>query len=194
MNKKMIINMMISGAFISGCSDYKESTPTDKREVESCITWLKSGIANVDDRVKINKQAQVNGKFNELAIKEREELVNALESTKATYQMIVSEGEIYKGDLDSSDKYRCRAEDIEDYYRHANFELIREGDLARLDEMNRQIDKALDGVIDEYKRKAVRHRVSGGPGPRIDVFEMKDGSIVYCKTTVTDAGKAVSCE
>lgn len=64
---------------------------------------------------------------------------------------------------------------------------------ARLNEMNREIDRAQDGVIDDYRRKAERHLISAGPGPRVDTFVMKNGSIVICKTTITNGGKAVDC-
>ena len=74
------------------------------------------------------------------------------------------------------------------------FELQREIALSGVDAMNKQIDQALDDVIDEYKRKSVSHKIFNGPGPRVDQFVMKDGSVVYCKTTVTDGGRAVDCD
>ena len=59
--------------------------------------------------------------------------------------------------------------------------------------MNKEIDSAINDVMEEYKQKAVEHSVLTGPGPRVDMFIMKNGAVVYCKTTITNAGKAVDC-
>lgn len=63
-----------------------------------------------------------------------------------------------------------------------------------LNRMNREIDGAQEGVIEEYRRKAVSHSVSSSGSVRVDTFKMPNGSLVYCKTTVLDSGKAVSCK
>jgi len=55
------------------------------------------------------------------------------------------------------------------------------------------IDQAQDDVLKDYERRAVKHIVATGPGPRVDTFVLKDGRIVLCKTTITNGGKAVDC-
>lgn len=63
-----------------------------------------------------------------------------------------------------------------------------------LTSMNKEIDNTLDNIIDDYKKKAKRHWVSSAAGHfKVDAFELKNGEVVYCKTSITDAGKAVDC-
>lgn len=62
-----------------------------------------------------------------------------------------------------------------------------------LDRMNREIDEAQNDVLEEYRRKAVRHEFTTGPGFRLDQFQMPSGRLVHCKTSISDYGKAVDC-
>jgi len=61
-------------------------------------------------------------------------------------------------------------------------------------ESAKEIDRAQDDVLSEYRRKAVKHFTTRpGPGPRIDTFVMKNGNVIRCKTSVSDGGRAVDC-
>lgn len=194
MNKNMLRSMqaIVSVLLLSACSDYMDATEANKSEVERCIRELTRSINSIDRDFDVRKPD--GGKYDDLRVRERGDLMIALDRAKATRDLIQSEGEILKSEIGFSNEYRCPAQEITDDYRTAELRLRTEDDLAGLDEMNREIDDALNGVIDEYRKKAVRHRVDAGPGPRIDIFEMKDGTVVYCTTTITNAGKAVSCD
>jgi hypothetical protein len=61
-------------------------------------------------------------------------------------------------------------------------------------EANKDIDRALDEILNDYKKKAVRHYVTaGGSGAKVDVFILESGETVYCKTSISDGGRAVDC-
>lgn len=65
---------------------------------------------------------------------------------------------------------------------------------ASLTAMNKEIDSAQDDFIADYKKKAKRHWVTTGAGHiKVDTFEMNNGEVIYCKTSITDSGKAVDC-
>jgi hypothetical protein len=61
------------------------------------------------------------------------------------------------------------------------------------DKGNREIDATLDKMMEDYKRKAVEHRVLTGGAVQIDTFIMKVGSVVYCRTSMRNNAKAISC-
>lgn len=62
-----------------------------------------------------------------------------------------------------------------------------------VDRQNKEIDNAQDDLLNDYKKKSVKHYVSAGAGARVDSFTMKNGKVIICKTTVSDFGKAVDC-
>lgn len=71
---------------------------------------------------------------------------------------------------------------------------LREIDRASIDSMNAEIDRGQNELLNEYRRKAVRSRRANGAGNvMVEAFEMPDESVVYCRTTITNGGKAVSC-
>lgn len=49
---------------------------------------------------------------------------------------------------------------------------------------NREVDKAMDDMIESYRRRAVSWDTSAGSGSRIDTFHMPSGEIVFCRTTI----------
>lgn len=188
----IVVFSLLSVVVIPACSDYKSSTPDNKAEIERCIKDLNSGVY-VIDKYYFKGRAPDDSDYDKLKIGEREDLVSAIDYAKSDLETVVNDGKIRKDRVNFSDEYRCQEDEIRGRYERARLKISRRDEEERLDEMNKKIDSALDGVIDEYKRKAVRHTLLGGPGARVDAFEMKDGSTVFCKTTITNAGKAVSC-
>jgi hypothetical protein len=76
------------------------------------------------------------------------------------------------------------------YYSHPV--VIRE-ERDSIDRANRQADEAQDALLEEYRRKAVRHRLQSSASGRVDMFEFADGSITVCTTTVRNNARATSC-
>ena len=65
---------------------------------------------------------------------------------------------------------------------------------AQAERNNAEIDKGLNSVLDDYKKNARSHITSvPGAGIRVDVFEMKDGNIHTCRTSIKNNAKAVDC-
>lgn len=52
---------------------------------------------------------------------------------------------------------------------------------------NAQIDRAMDDMLENYRRKAVSSKTHASGGSRADIFEMPDGTIVSCRTTFKNA-------
>lgn len=123
---------------------------------------------------------------------------SALYDTKSYLEAITKSGRRDKFQWQlSADERGCPLDEID-----RTISIRRERDLGdqkkaalekSIDQMNREIDAAQDAVIDEYRRKAVKHLSDASGHVKVDTFVMKGGNIVICKTTVTNAGKAVSC-
>ena len=59
---------------------------------------------------------------------------------------------------------------------------------------NAEIDKAQDDVLEDFRKKSVKHLISNGAGNyKVDTFILKNGDSVTCITSVSDFGKAVDC-
>jgi hypothetical protein len=59
---------------------------------------------------------------------------------------------------------------------------------------NREADKAMDDMIESYRRRSVSSSTSSGVGSRVDTFHMPSGEIVFCRTTVRNGARATTCK
>ncbi|MDO9422167.1 MAG: hypothetical protein Q7T66_16015 [Herminiimonas sp.] len=66
---------------------------------------------------------------------------------------------------------------------------------AEAEAANAAFDATQRAGSTEYEKKAVRHiRSVPGVGNRYDTYVMKDGTTHTCRTSITDAGRAVDCD
>lgn len=66
---------------------------------------------------------------------------------------------------------------------------------AEAEAANAAFDATQQAGSAEYEKQAVRHiRSIPGAGNRYDTYVMKDGTTHTCRTSVTDAGRAVDCD
>lgn len=187
---RKFITGLILLSLLTGCSDYKTATPRQKIFVDACFDILKSSVDNNTNSKGIKPDKS--NKYDMLRMDKLAELTIALDETKIIVSTLKDNGKLHKKYIPYGD-FNCPYDSITADYDKKYWDLKNEKASENLDAMNKEIDQALNGVIDEYKRKAVKHKIVSGSGPRVDVFVMKDGTIVSCKTTVTDAGKAVDC-
>jgi len=64
---------------------------------------------------------------------------------------------------------------------------------AEAERGNREADRAMDDMIEGYRRRAVSSSTSSSSGSRIDTFHMPSGEIVFCRTTVRKGIRATTC-
>jgi len=94
-------------------------------------------------------------------------------------------------DLPASEKYKC------DQIRQT-ISIPKRNEVAEAwadaEKSNKELDAAQEEMMADLKKKAVRHnRLPAGAGAKVESFEMRDGSVITCKTTVTNAGRAIDC-
>ena len=91
----------------------------------------------------------------------------------------------------ASEKYKC--DQI-----HPTISIPKRNEIAEAwadaEKSSRELDAAQDEMMADYKKRAVRHvQLPAGPGAKYESFEMKDGSLITCRTSVTNAGRAIDC-
>jgi hypothetical protein len=174
--------------FLAGCSDYKPISITQKMKMDSCLNELNNYIVYSKNSIASDSNPASN-ELRHLDIDELAEFTRALVDVKSALNIATTRGEILLSG------FTCPVDRISNEYQSKRYKLVnKDTDIGEeLDKMNKEIDDAINDVMDEYKQKAVKHSVLTGPGPRVDMFIMKNGTVVYCKTTITNAGKAVDC-
>ena len=179
--------------FFAGCSD-PVLIPGQLEKFESCVNslnwhvdFMKShGYDKIDPNTKDETQKI---EKDELYLSEI-----ALKETRAYVDRIKKSGKLEKFSWYlNADEKRCPFDTIASITRSNQARVDSSKQEQNLDAMNREIDAAQDSVLEEYRRKAVKHSSTSGAGAKVDTFLMKGGSIVICKTTVTNGGKAVDC-
>lgn len=110
----------------------------------------------------------------------------------------------YLGDCDLDyfeDRYKDKIDELKDKLSSIQskisshqFEMSRQTALEGVDKMNAEIDAAQDDVISKYRKQSVRTYLANGAGNvKVEAFVLKNGSTIFCKTIITNAGKAVDC-
>jgi hypothetical protein len=62
------------------------------------------------------------------------------------------------------------------------------------EQANREIDRAQEQMLEDYKRRAVSSDTTVlGSGSRVDTFFMPGGKVVMCRTSVRNNARATSC-
>ena len=61
------------------------------------------------------------------------------------------------------------------------------------DRANAQADKAMEDLLEGYRKKAVSAKTVPSSGSRVDLFEMPDGKIVTCRTSFRNGARATTC-
>lgn len=184
--------LIVVALVLAGCSDYEPATSSNKREIQQCLNSLQAQIDSINKGFSKNKP-DPNNKYDAIYMEKQSALSSAIYETSTAYRTATENGELHQDYVDSDGRYICSEESIYKEYSNKLFELERDTALENANAANKQIDQALVDVIDDYKKKAVEHKVTNSGGLRIDMFVMRSGAVVYCKTTVTDAGKAVDC-
>lgn len=200
MKKNRLVLVLALALVITGCGNKlsdKQKIQASKclKKLDVAINWLEQ---NGYDKG-IGKPTTVTEEENKI----RHDWLGSLRYAKSNLQDGLAKSRLTEDEYvrayvalgidEACGPYSSDFESVDTTNRHHPRPIRKEWESKQLDMMNAEIDKALEKGLNDYRRKAVKHTVLSGPGPRVDQFVMRDGSIVHCVTTVKNAGKAVSC-
>lgn len=173
-----------------GCAP--EQTQTTQ-QIQDCLNQVNFKLSNISSYKKYeytpyggDPREHAQGEYYQTVKGMHDEMTAFLSNPKAFYTDTST--------LPFDFKNECKIDRLDSYYDEKMFYIKRDEALKQADAANAEIDKALDDVIDDYKKQAVKHFTSnGGSNIKVDTFILKNGKTVHCKTSITDAGKAVDC-
>lgn len=184
-------------ALISGCSK-KPLEPSDINRIDNCINRL--------EIITQHPPSEGHSELNRLEKERYQEALRGLADMKKYYEKVKLSGIKedfrweYKKWGQTQIEEKCPFDAIEysfgDQIKTLERKVTRESasEIRRsVERDNKMIDEAQDAVINDHKKKAVKHYIDTSGHSRIDLFTMKDGRIVTCTTTVANGEKAVSC-
>ncbi len=177
---------------LTGCSGFSEE---EHAKAEACIRRIDDALKTIES-LGYSEASKSPTTYEEARLKARALQHWHLEGVKRTLNERDANPKAARRHFGFAETCSVSAIDIDnkEYLRNTGWEDKRQEEQAReIANMNRAIDRAQDELLSDYSRKAKRHTVPGGPGPRIDTFEMHDGTIVICSTTVQGGGRATSC-
>lgn len=194
-----------------GCSNngYERLTEKRKADVEQCIAQLKDRLEILEAKGHRNAAMDLKDRESIRASREYHLTKDLYDASTDRYRRSLEsrrlEGLSWNGDPDvkgcALDQLSAAVErDVQSLSRYfvdrpsaPIAPVVSRTQESEYDRMNREIDEAQQGVLDDYRRRAVGHSYTTGPGFRIDQFLMKSGRIVHCKTSISTYGNAVDC-
>lgn len=171
-------------------SDQKEVTQTTALQITECRERLASHILTL--------QAYEDGRhrfgsaLTDVARSVRTTIELEMQEVAADLDLAVQKGWVSKSRL-SLGGYACEADRVFDRFDRKLAEEQKGLQALEIARSEAEIDAAMTGVLENWKKQAVEHYVANGAGPRVDTFLLKDGSSIICSTTFRNGIKAVSC-